>query len=88
MAGGVTPDHRTMKELWWMAEAHWEQVALLASLIAEPNRDHAKHPRPYTPDDFNRLVRRQEDEHPPNWIPYNEDILEAIVKSGKFGKSG
>jgi hypothetical protein len=67
-----------------MAEARWDQVALLAALLAEPYRNDEEHPAPYTAADFHPLVRKKPAAaHPANWIPYNEDIIEAIA-TGKW----
>lgn len=75
-----------MRELWWMARASWDQIALLAMLLAEPNRNHDEYPRPYTPDDFNPYApHREEALTPGNWIPHNEAVLEQLNSLGQIG---
>ena len=36
----------------------WQHTAWLAAMIANANRDPKKKPSPFTPDDFNPMVRR------------------------------
>jgi hypothetical protein len=39
----------------------WQQTALLACLIANPNRDTKAHPKPFTVDEFNPYVVKKKE---------------------------
>jgi hypothetical protein len=62
----------------------WQQTALLASLIAETNRDHEKREEPYALEEF-LPVPPQEDE-PDDEADYDDDDwpdMQALAASGE-----
>jgi len=39
--------------------SQWQQTATILSALCNPHRDTKRHPRPFTPDDFNPYARRE-----------------------------
>lgn len=62
--------------------AAWDQTALLAMLIAEPNRNEEARPQPYTPATFHPYMDEAESEaqRPHDVMAYDPAILEGLAK--------
>lgn len=62
---GLNPGPYTMRELFWMNDgrnkSEWARTALIACLLANPNRDTKKHSKPFTPDEFNPYAPKRKE---------------------------
>ena len=58
----------------------WPRTALLASLIAEANRDPEKRAEPFTPEDFMpRLIEEEEEDPDASW-KRNKKLFEMLAQ--------
>jgi len=62
-----------------MALGAWDRTAALASLLAEPHRDHESHPAPYLPNDFHPMRAVEAASIAATVaVPYDPKVLEKI----------
>lgn len=64
----------------------WLRTAILASLIANANRDTDMKPDPFTPDDFMpRMAEAEEIEEPDNSWQANKALFEILMDKRNHG---
>lgn len=61
-----------------MARGAWDRTSLIASIIAESNRDPKINPVPYGPSYFNRFRRKECNVEDDGRLAYNPAVLQAI----------